>query len=145
MSEVLVRENTGTHMMRPVMWVAVTVLAVEAVAGLVGVSVLSYRAITTAGYAGHTGSDVASRTLVIVLLLALVGAAIAMAAAMVRHRVRGGAPSRPLAWAAITVLITHALIIVGCLVRAEWASAVAIAVGAVILGSAWAHCLRRHR
>ena len=132
-------------MMRPVMWAAVSVLGLEAVTGLVGVSMLSYRAVTTAGFAGHTGGDVLSRTFVIVLLLALVGAAIAMGVAMVRHRRRGGAPSRPLVLAAITVLITHALIIVGCLVRAEWVTATAIAVGSVVLGSAWAHCLRRHR
>lgn len=129
----------------PVLWVAVSVLSLEALAGLGGVSVLSYRAITSAGFAHSPGSDALGRTFVIVALLALVGAAAAMATALVRHRVHGGAPSRPLVWAAATVLVTHVLAVLGCLVRAEWSAGTAIGVALVILSGAWARCLRRHR
>jgi len=143
MSEVLVRAPARPSMSRPVLWVAVTVLGAEAVAGLVGVSVLAYRAVTAAGFSRNTGGDEAGRTLVIVALLALVGAAGAMATALVRHRLRGGPPPRALVWAAVTVLATHAVIALGCLVRAEWASAFAILVAGTLLASAWARCLRR--
>lgn len=143
-SEVLVRADAGSHMMRPVLWAAVTVLALEAAAGLVGASLLSYRAVTTAGFVGG-GGDVLGRTSVVVLLLVLVSAVTAMGTAIVRHRVRGGTPGRPLAWASATVLVVHALLVLACLMRAEWAVATAVTVGAVVLGSAWSHCVRRHR
>jgi len=131
-------------MSRPVLWVAVTVLGLEAVAGLVGVSVLSYRAVTAAGFSRNTGADEIGRTLVVVALLALVGAACAMVAGLVRHRARGGVPARHLVWAALTVLVTHGVVALGCLARAEWAAAVVVVVAGTALASAWSRCVRRH-
>ncbi|MGP7959399.1 hypothetical protein ACTVCO_01110 [Sanguibacter sp. A247] len=144
MSEVYVRPPAGAQLARPVAWVAVTVLGLEVIAGLVGVSVLSYRTMHDAGYGAAPGAQALSRTFVIVALLALVGAALAMAVAIIRHRARRGAPSRPLAWAAIAMLATHVVVVLGCLVRAEWAIALGVSIAGLILAGAWAPCLR-HR
>ena len=144
MSEVLVRTPSGAQRARPVLWIAIAVLGLEVGTGLVAVSVLSYRAVTIAGFSQSPGSDALSRTAVIVVLLALVSAAGAMAAAILRHRIRGGPPSHLLVGAAAAVLVAHVLVALGCLVRAEWATATAIVVAGVALGGAWAHCLR-HR
>lgn len=144
-SEVYVRAPVGAPIARPVAWVAVTVLALEGLAGLVGVSVLSYRAMYHAGYGTTPGSEAVSRTCVIVALLALVGAAIAMAVAIIRNRARQDAPSRPLAWAAIAMLATHVIVVLGCLVRAEWAIALGVSITGLVLAGAWAPCLRHRR
>lgn len=143
-SEVLVRTPPGARRAGPVLWVALGVLGLEAAAGLAGVSVLSYRAVTIAGFGQSPGSTAISRTAVIVALLALVAATVAMATAIMRHRIRGGRPSRLLVGAAATVLVVHAIVALGCLVRGEWAPAAATLVAGALLGGAWAHCLR-HR